>query len=146
LAETGIIALDVGDRRVGVAGTDPLGLTAQPLVVLQRQPHKRFLADLKELIDQREAKLIVMGLPTKTDGSHGRESQKILALAYELRTLLGHEVVTYDESFTSIVAEEILKEAGLKHEKRQKVVDKLAATFILEGYLASKAEVGLNKN
>jgi putative Holliday junction resolvase len=139
LTELNIIALDVGEKRVGLAATDPLGLTAQPLTVLQRKPHGLFLEALKNIVTEREAKLVVLGLPLRTDGSVGPEAQRILALAHELRSRLGLTVETYDERLTTAMADRVLDQAGLKPKNRTKVIDKTAAAIILEGYLARQA-------
>jgi putative Holliday junction resolvase len=131
-----IIALDVGEKRVGVAVTDPLGLTAQPLTVLSRKPHSSFLEAIDGLMTNYQAELVVLGLPRRTTGALGPESQKVLSLAHELRTRLKLKVETFDERLTTAMANRLFDQAGLSKEKRRTVVDKTAAAIILEGYLA----------
>ena len=139
LAGIGIVALDVGTKRVGVAATDPLGLTAQPLAVLERKPHGPFLEAIRDLVESRGAGLIVLGLPKRADGSMGPEAQRVLALANELRSRLGYEVETYDERLTTAMADRVFDQAGLSRKERLKAVDKTAATLILDGYLTARA-------
>jgi putative Holliday junction resolvase len=138
LPKTRIIALDVGEKRVGVAATDPLGLTAQPLAVIQRKPHGLFLEAVSRMADERGAELIVLGLPRRSDGTMGPEAQRVLSLAHELRTRLGLSVDTYDERMTTAMADRVLDQAGLGHRERREVVDKTAAAIILGGYLAKR--------
>ncbi|MDR0550111.1 MAG: Holliday junction resolvase RuvX [Deltaproteobacteria bacterium] len=130
-----ILALDVGEKRVGVAATDSLGLTAQPLKTLDRRPHALFLAAIGSLCEERAVEVVVLGLPRRTDGRLGPEAQKVLSLAFELRSRLGLNVVTWEEWLTTVEAERLLIEAGLKREQRRKVIDQTAATLILESYL-----------
>jgi putative Holliday junction resolvase len=134
-----IIALDVGEKRVGVAVTDPIGLTAQPLTVLPRKPHSSFLKAISDLSIKYEADLVVLGLPRRTTGALGPESQKVLSLAYELKNRLNLKVQTFDERLTTVMAARVLDQAGLSKEKKKAVVDKTAAAIILEGYLAHQA-------
>ncbi|MDR2367481.1 MAG: Holliday junction resolvase RuvX [Deltaproteobacteria bacterium] len=136
MARPVIVALDVGEKRVGVAGTDPLGLTAQPLTVLKRKPHGPFLEAVRELAEGRGASLIVLGLPRRQDGSVGPEAQRVLALAHELRSRFGFTVETHDERLTTAMADRVFDQAGLSRKERLKAVDKTAAAIILEGYLA----------
>jgi putative Holliday junction resolvase len=133
-----IIALDIGEKRVGVAATDPLGLTAQPLTVIQRKPHGLFLEAVKKLVQEREASLMVLGLPRRTTGELGPEAQRILSLAHELKTRLGLTVETFDERLTTAMADRLYDEAGMSRQERRQVVDKTAAALILEGYLNSQ--------
>ncbi|MDR1577620.1 MAG: Holliday junction resolvase RuvX [Deltaproteobacteria bacterium] len=130
-----VLALDVGEKRVGVAVSDPLGLTAQPLLVLPRRPHGVFLEKMAELRETYQPELVVVGLPRRTDGRLGPEAQKALALAHELRSRLGLVVFTWEEWMTTVEAERLLKSDGLNSRQRREVIDKTAATLILEGYL-----------
>jgi putative Holliday junction resolvase len=126
----------VGEKRVGVAVTDPLGLTAQPLTVLDRRPHKAFLDKVAGLLKEYQTNFLVLGLPRRTDGRLGPEAQRVMALAYEFRAKLGATVATWEEWLTTVEAERVLKEGGLDARQRRAVVDKTAATLILDGYLA----------
>ncbi|MDR2386269.1 MAG: Holliday junction resolvase RuvX [Deltaproteobacteria bacterium] len=131
-----IVALDLGEKRVGVAATDPLGLTAQPVTVLNRKPHGPFMEAVNDLVKQRGATLVVLGLPKNSDGSMGAPAQRALSLAHELRTRFGLEVDTYDERLTTAMADRVFDQAGLSRAQRLKSIDKMAAAIILDGYLA----------
>jgi putative Holliday junction resolvase len=133
-----IIALDIGEKRVGVAATDPLGLTAQPLAVIQRKPHGPFLEAVSNIVKEREAELVVLGLPRRSSGEMGPEAQRILSLAFELRKKLGLRVETFDERLTTAMADRVYDEAGVSHRERRLNVDMTAAALILEGYLNSR--------
>jgi putative Holliday junction resolvase len=118
-----------------VAVSDPLGLTAQPLKVVDRKPHSLFLASIRDLMVLYETGELVLGLPRRTDGRIGPEAQRILALAHELRNKLEADVVTWEEWLTTAEAERLLKSDGLNSRQRRQVVDKTAAALILQGYL-----------
>ena len=130
-----ILALDVGEKRVGVAVSDPLGYTAQPLTVLPRRPHGAFLAALADLAKEYEVALVLLGLPRRTTGEKGPEAQRVLALAREITLKLGLKCDTWDEWLTTVAAERVLLEGGLSRQERRQVVDKTAAALILDGYL-----------
>lgn len=130
-----ILALDVGEKRVGVAVSDPLGYSAQPLCVLPRRPHGAFLDSLAELARDYEVSLVLLGLPRRTTGEKGPEAQRVLALAREIELKLGLKCETWDEWLTTVAAERVLLEGGLRREERRQVVDKTAAALILDGYL-----------
>ena len=130
-----ILALDVGEKRVGVAVSDPLGYTAQPLTVLPRRPHGAFLQALEALAREYQVDLVLLGLPRRTTGEKGPEAQRVLALAREITIKLGLKCDTWDEWLTTVAAERVLLEGGLSRQKRRQVVDKTAAALILDGYL-----------
>jgi putative Holliday junction resolvase len=125
----------VGEKRVGVAVSDPLGYSAQPLTVLPRRPHADFLGAVKALAAEYDVSLLLLGLPRRTTGQKGPEAQRVLALARELTLKLGLKCATWDEWFTTAAAERALLEGGLKRRARREVVDKTAAALILTGYL-----------
>jgi len=130
-----ILALDLGSKRVGVALSDEMGWTAQGLTVLARTPKADFLAAVKELARNHEVERIVVGLPRRMDGSLGPEAQGVLDLVRELEDCLGLEIVTWDERLSTAAAERTLLEADLSRKKRKQVRDKVAAVYILQGYL-----------
>ena len=130
-----ILALDVGEKRVGAAVSDPLGFSAQPLAVLPRRPHREFLKALADLAGRHQAGLVLLGLPRRTDGRLGPEAQRVLALAGEITAKLGLACVTWEEWFTTQAAARLLAAEGLRREKQRQVVDKTAAALILDGYL-----------
>ena len=137
-----ILALDVGEKRVGAAVSDPLGFSAQPLTALSRRPHGEFLKALAALAGQVQAELVLLGLPRRTDGRRGPEAQRVLALAGEIKAKLGLDCATWDEWFTTQAAERILREGGLKPKARRQVVDQTAAALILDSYLNYLARSG----
>ena len=135
-----IIGLDYGDKTVGVAISDPLGLTAQGKEIIRRErPDKlrRTCARIEELIQEYEAGLIVLGLPKNMDGSDGIRVEKTMAFKEMIERRTGLEVVLWDERLTTVAADRYMDEAGIKGEKRKAVVDEIAAVFILQGYLDS---------
>ena len=137
-----IICLDVGKRRVGVAVSDPLGLTARPVSTIERKPHGLFLEKISELAKEFETKTVLLGLPRRTDGKIGPEAQAVLSLAHEIRSRLGLEVETFDERLTTVLANRQLTEAGLAGQSKRDVIDQAAAAIILTGYLDSLREGG----
>jgi putative Holliday junction resolvase len=134
-----IIALDVGLKRVGVAATDPAGLTAQPVGTWERRPHGLFLGKLSALAAERGAKAVVLGLPRRTDGKLGPEAQRVLALAHQIRSRLGLEALTSDERMTTAMADHAFDETNLPRRDRAAVIDQAAAVIILTGWLAGRA-------
>ncbi len=135
-----IIGLDYGDKTVGVAISDPLGLTAQGKEIIRRErPDKlrRTCARIEELIQEYDIGLIVLGLPKNMDGSDGIRVEKTMAFKEMIERRTGLEVVMWDERLTTVAADRYMDEAGLKGDKRKAVVDEIAAVFILQGYLDS---------
>jgi putative Holliday junction resolvase len=130
-----ILALDVGEKRVGLAVSDPLGITAQPLKVLPRKPHGAFLEAVSEACREYETREVVLGLPRRTTGRLGPEAQRVLALAHELRTKLNLTVHTWEEWLTTAEADRLLRSDGLSGPERRQVIDKTAAALILDGFL-----------
>ena len=130
-----IMALDLGTKRVGVAMSDELGITANPVTVLDREPKERFLDEIGRLVRENQCGRLVLGLPRRMDGGLGPEAQRVLALAREFEARLGIEVATYDERLSTVAVERVLLEADLSRGKRKKVVDKVAAVYILRNYL-----------
>ncbi len=129
-----IMGLDVGDRTIGVAVSDELLITAQGLTTIHRKNLTADLAALREIVQEYEVSQIVAGLPKNKDGNIGPQAEKVLSFIQQMEKL-NIPVITWDERFTTQSAERTLIEAGLSWRKRQKFVDKLAAVFILQGYL-----------
>ena len=138
--EVRILALDVGEKRIGLAVSDPLGLTAQGLGVMERQGRAADLARLVELAREYRVQEIVVGLPRHMDGRPGRQVPEILELAGALGEALGVKVTPWDERLTTREAERLLIEADLSRRRRRQVVDQLAAVLILQGYLDSRPQ------
>jgi putative Holliday junction resolvase len=131
-----IMGLDLGEKRVGVALSDELGITAGPLTVLNRRPHQTFLQTIADLYNEHGVEKIIIGLPRNMDGSLGPQAQRVLAMANELKKI-GLNVDTWDERLSTVAAERVLLEADLSRQKRKQVIDKVAAAYILQGYLDS---------
>ncbi|HOG17215.1 MAG TPA: Holliday junction resolvase RuvX [Syntrophales bacterium] len=130
-----ILGLDYGEKRIGVALSDELGLTAQPLMTLQRKSRRRDLEDLAQIIRTHGVERIVVGYPLRLDGSEGIQCEKVQRFITSLESAFGVPVVRRDETLSTRQAEEILAEAGVRREKRRELVDRIAAGLILQGYL-----------
>jgi putative Holliday junction resolvase len=130
-----IAGLDVGSRTIGVALSDPLGLTAQPDHVWARQGTRADVAALLAFCGEREVTEIVVGLPLELDGQEGRRARIVRGFAAALAEAFGGPVHLWDERMSTVAAERTLLEADLSRRKRKRHVDKLAAALILQGYL-----------
>ncbi len=135
-----IMGLDYGDVRIGVALSDSTHLIATGLETYTRKTNKLDIAHLKRIIDENDVDFVVFGLPLNMDGSEGIRVVKTKSFAAKLVAETGVMVDYYDERLSSVDAEEILVNAGVKRDKRKEVIDKLAATLILQGYLDKKRE------
>jgi len=133
--EVRILALDVGVKRIGLALSDPLGITAQSLGVLARQDKDRDLARLADLARRHEVQEILVGLPRHLNGRLGTLAPEIMALAQSLGELLHVPVTTWDERLSTVEAERLLIAADVSRRRRRQVVDQLAASIILQAYL-----------
>ncbi|MBM4273250.1 MAG: Holliday junction resolvase RuvX [Deltaproteobacteria bacterium] len=140
LTEKRILGLDVGEKRIGVAVSDPLGVTAQGLGVLSRKNRESDLARLQEMIRDYRVVKIVVGVPRHMDGRPGKQAPEILDLAQALGKALAAEVVAWDERLTTREAERVLLQADLSRRRRRQVVDQVAAALILQGYLDSQRQ------
>ncbi len=132
-----VLGLDPGSKRVGVAISDELGMTASGLTTLTATGFEKLLDAIHDICKQNDVEKIVVGLPRRMDGSLGPEARRAMDLVEALRDKLKLEVVTWDERFSTIAVEKVLIEADLSRKKRKKVRDKVAATYILQGYLDS---------
>lgn len=130
-----VLALDLGERRIGVAGSDPLGLTGQPVGVIERSSLKEDIARIGEIVCARGASTIVVGLPLNMDGSEGPQAKRARRFASVLRRALEVEVELWDERLTTVQAERALLEADRSRAKRRLVRDGVAAALLLESYL-----------
>jgi putative Holliday junction resolvase len=130
-----ILALDFGARRIGLAISDPLGLTAQGLPTLERSNRERDLAALLALAREREVTRWVMGLPLHLSGTEGVQAQKVRTFGALLAARSGLPVEYWDERLTTVTAQRVLREAELSLAKRRQAVDRLAAVVLLQSYL-----------
>src|SRR5207249_4284606 len=133
-----IMALDLGDKTIGVAISDALLLTAQARPTIQRKDAQSDIELLRRLAEENEVHQIVVGHPLHMNGKESRQSQKIGLFAVELEKKLQIPVVFWDERLTSFAAEQHLEEMGLKWRERRRHVDKIAAMIILQNYLDSR--------
>ena len=134
----GILGLDYGSKTVGVAVSDPLGITAQGVEIIRRQSEnklRRTLARIEELIARYQVEKIVLGLPKNMNNTLGDRAEKSLELKDTLERRTGLDVVMWDERLTTVSAEKVLMESGVRREHRKEYVDEIAAVFILQGYL-----------
>lgn len=135
-----ILGLDYGSVTVGVAVSDALLITAQPVEVIKRKSETKLrqtLARLEEIIAEYEVDKIVLGYPKNMNNTLGERVERTEEFKEKLEKRTGLEVVLWDERLTTISAVEVLKEGGVRRGNRKKYVDKIAAVFILQGYLDS---------
>jgi putative Holliday junction resolvase len=132
-----ILALDLGKRRIGLALSDPLRITAQGLPNLVRTNNRADLEALGELVREREVGLILMGNPINMRGTEGRQSGWVREFAKSIEARLGVRVQFWDERLTSVEAGRVLRSSGISIEKRAAAVDKLSAVILLQSYLDS---------
>ncbi|RPF46910.1 putative Holliday junction resolvase [Thermodesulfitimonas autotrophica] len=128
------LGLDVGDRTIGVALSDPLGITAQGLTVLERGSINDDVAKILSLVAAHDVCEVVVGLPRSLNGRVGPQARKVLEFAARLEKE-GLAVKLWDERFSTRAAERHLIAADVRREKRRRVIDKLAAVLILQNYL-----------
>lgn len=133
-----ILGLDVGTKTIGVAVSDPMGWTAQGVTVIRRSSPEKDLEALKTLLAEYDVNKLVVGLPRRTDGSYGPETDKIYQFGSELEREFCLPVEYWDERFSTVAAQRILLEGDVSRAKRRQVVDKVAATVILQAYLDRK--------
>lgn len=129
------LGLDIGDKRIGVAVSDPLGIIAQPHKVIKRSSPKRDTEAIRMLIEETGASRIVAGIPLDREGKPGPQAAKVLAFIEILRRVVDVEVVMQDERYTTAAAERALIDADVSRKTRKKVIDKVAAHYILQTYL-----------
>ena len=133
-----MIGLDFGSKTVGVAVSDPLGLTAQALETITRKQEnklRRTYARIEELIREYQVGKIVLGFPKNMNNTEGERARKTLSFKADLERRTGLEVVLWDERLSTVSSERVLMESGVRREDRKAVIDKMAAAWILQGYL-----------
>ena len=130
--------MDVGQKTIGVAVSDPMGWTAQGVTVIWRASKEKDMVALQAFVDQYKIDKFVVGLPRRTDGSYGPETDKIYDFGSELEREFELPVEYWDERFSTVAAERILLEGDVSRAKRRQVIDKVAATVILQAYLDRK--------
>lgn len=133
-----ILALDVGDARIGIAYTDALELSVNPFESFKRKNTQEDYSHIAEIIKKLKAERVVIGLPLNMDGTEGERVEKTKLFAEELRKYTDVPFDWQDERLTTVTAERILIEQGMRREKRKDVIDKVAAMVILSSYLDRK--------
>jgi len=132
------LGLDVGERRIGLALSDPLEITAQPFGVLERTVLEKDLDRLARMCVENNVSELVVGLPTDQHGNIGPKSQEVLEFADRLAERTGVPVNTWDERFTTVAAERALREGCVPGRKRKGIRDQMAAQMILQGYMDAR--------
>lgn len=130
-----ILGLDVGDRRIGIALSDPLQLTAQPLMVLERRGAAADRKAICALVEAHDVCVIVVGLPLTLQGAQGIQAGKVMAFVRELERRLSVPVRLVDERMTTVQGQRALREMGASHRKQKPVIDQVAAQLILQQFL-----------
>lgn len=132
-----VLGLDIGDRTIGVAISDPLGYTAQGITTIRRKKVEIDIDKLSDICKEYTVDTIVAGLPKNMNGTIGPQSEKVLSFCDLIKTKITVPIIMWDERLTTVAAERIMLEGDLSRAKRKKIVDKIAATYILQGYLDS---------
>ena len=130
-----ILGLDLGQKTIGVAISDPLGFTAQGLTTIRRSNKEKDIEDLRKIWDDYKVDTIVLGLPKNMNGTIGPSGELAMAFGKLIEEELKIEVKFWDERLTTVAAHKAMLEADLSRNKRKKIVDKVASTYILQGYL-----------
>lgn len=132
-----VLGLDVGNNTIGVAISDPLGFTAQGIKTIRRKDIHHDLEELRSLSAEYQVEKIIVGLPKNMNGTVGPQGEKVLEFIKTLEQSLGIPVQTWDERLSTVSAEKVLIQGDVRRSKRKKVIDKMAAVFILQNYLDS---------
>lgn len=132
------IGVDLGARRIGIAITDGLGMTAEPHATLARRGGVRDLEAIAAVVRDLDAGTVVLGLPVDPSGEEGPAARRARAFAERLRPVVGVPVEMVDEQFSTVEAEDVLLEANLSRRKRKQVIDRVAAAVILRRWLDSR--------
>lgn len=130
-----ILGIDVGDKRIGIAVTDPLQITAQGVMTLRRKTRDDDLEAFREIIEKYELKKIVAGLPLNMDGTESAQTRKTQNFCQFIKKRLNIEIIYIDERLTSSWSEKILIEGNVSRKKRKEYIDTLAAQMILQSYM-----------
>jgi len=132
------LALDFGDRRIGIALSDPLGVAARPLLTLVRTSRDRDLERIRRIVQEHEIRRIVVGLPLDMDGREGARVKITEAFMDRIRGAIGIPVIPWDERLTTVQAERTLLEADLSRARRREVIDQVAAVILLQSFLDAR--------
>lgn len=133
-----LLGVDYGDKRIGLALSDALGIVAGPIGTYESQSMRKDIDYIAALAKEKQADAIVLGLPVNMDGSHGERAEKTKAFGRNLQKVSGLEVIYKDERLSTVSAEKSLIESNVRREKRKGVIDTVAAQIILQSYLDSR--------
>ena len=133
-----IMGLDIGDKTIGVAVSDLMGLTAQGVTTIKRVGKKKDIEGIKQIIAEKQVNKIVSGLPKNMNGTVGPQGEKVQKFCELLKEETNLPIEFWDERLSTVAAERSLIEGNVRRENRKKVIDMLAAVIILQGYLDSK--------
>jgi putative Holliday junction resolvase len=134
-----ILAIDYGERRIGLAISDPLGITAQGLPTIDTKKIKDFVSHIVKIIDEREVAKIVVGMPRNMDGSIGFKGEAVEKFIRRITSRTKVEVVSWDERLTTVESLRSMREMGIR-QKEKETVDRISATLILQNYLESLSQ------
>ncbi|NQT22712.1 MAG: Holliday junction resolvase RuvX [Candidatus Omnitrophica bacterium] len=132
-----VLGLDIGSKRIGVAVSDPLGITAQSLAVIKAESDQEIVEKLKPIINDQKVDEIVLGLPLNMNGTEGPQAKRVIEFCDFLKGEINIPVKLWDERMTTAQVERIMIEADVTRKKRKEKIDKLAAQVILQSYLDS---------
>lgn len=130
-----IMGLDVGDKTIGVAISDPLGITAQGITTIRRKGINSDFDELEKIIKEYQVSKVVIGLPKNMNNTIGPQGEKVLKFVEKFRNKFNVDVILQDERLTTVSAERMLIDADISRKKRRNIIDKVAATYILDSYL-----------
>ena len=136
------LALDFGDRRIGMALSDPTGLTARPLMTLTRTGRDDDMRAILEVVRRHEVRRIVVGMPLDMSGRRGKRARITASFMDRVRSAVGLPVIPWDERLTTVQAERILLEGDVSRARRREVIDQVAAVIVLQAYLDSRRAGG----
>jgi putative Holliday junction resolvase len=140
-----VLGLDVGSKRIGIAISDPLGITAQGLETLQRKNKRQDFEALANLVRKHEVAEIVVGFPLRMSGEEGVQAEKMQRFAQELRERVGIPVHLWDERLSSAEANRLLRETDMSIQRRGQVVDQMAAVLILQSWMEHRTQARANE-
>ena len=135
-----IMGLDIGDKTIGVAVSDLMGMTAQGIKTIKRTSKKNDIEEIKQIIKEKQVNLIVSGLPKNMNGTVGPQGEKVQKFCELIKEETGLEIEFWDERLTTVAAEKTLITADVSRNKRKNVIDMMAAVLILQGYLDFKVK------
>lgn len=134
-----VLAIDPGSRRIGIAISDELGMLAHPLEFIEAEPFEAFFLRLQVILREKHVELVLVGLPRNMDGTYGPAAEKVRAFVARLASVVTVPVRTWDERLTSVQADRLLRQAGVRGRDRRNRIDQMAAAVLLQSYLDSQS-------